>query len=106
MKSALVDCFDKVAWKDNDATKYRQLKQVLGLPVVETITLVHSSLTLEAGDSITLVASVSPSTIDSSTLDWWSSDENVATVQNGVVTAVSNGSATIYAAKDGIKAEC
>lgn len=106
VKTAMMACFDNVAWKDDDATEYRNLKRILGLPLVETITLSHDSVTIEAGDSFTLVASVSPNTIDSTTLEWWSGDENVATVKDGVVNAISNGNVVIYAAKDGIKAEC
>lgn len=32
-----MECFDEVAWKDDDATKYRALKKLLGLPLVESI---------------------------------------------------------------------
>ena len=37
VKSALMECFDEVAWKDDNATKYRALKKLLGLPLVESI---------------------------------------------------------------------
>lgn len=106
VKSALMDCFDSVSWKTDDVTKYRNLKKILGLPLTETITLSHSSLTIEAGDSVTLVASVYPDAVDASTLEWKSSDENIATVNDGVVTAISNGNVVICATKDGIKGEC
>ena len=39
VKSALMECFDEVAWKDDDATKYRTLKKLLGLPLVESIAI-------------------------------------------------------------------
>ena len=39
-------------------------------------------------------------------ITWTSSNENVATVDNGVVTAVGPGSATIYAEYNGEKASC
>lgn len=39
-------------------------------------------------------------------VEWLSSDDNVATVTNGVVTYVSEGSATITASSGGIQAKC
>lgn len=55
-----------------------------------------STLSLEVGDTSTLVASLTPSGI-SGTVTWTSSATSVATVTNGVVTAVAAGSATITA---------
>ena len=60
------------------------------------LTLNTSSLTFGAIGSQTLVATVEPSdTTDQ--LIWESSDDTVATVKNGVVTAVFNGNAVITA---------
>ena len=49
---------------------------------------------------------VTPSTVDASTLEWWSEDEAVATADNGTVTGVAVGTTTIWAGKDGVKASC
>lgn len=45
--------------------------------------------------SVTLTATVSPNYAANKALTWSSSDERVATVENGVVTAVGNGTAVI-----------
>lgn len=64
---------------------------------VESVTLNHTELSMVTGETVTLVASVSPITATDKTVTWTSSDEDVATVDNGTVTAVSGGTATITA---------
>lgn len=70
---------------------------------VSSITLNHSSLTLKEGRTETLSASVLPAYAEDLTYTWTSDATGVATVdQNGVVTAVSVGTAHIRAtANDG-----
>jgi len=63
---------------------------------VKTVTLNNSSLIVETGKTGTLVATVDP-TGTTETLTWTSSDPSVATVDNGVVTAVAEGKVTITA---------
>ena len=62
---------------------------------VTDVSLDKTSLDLEVGDSATLTATVQPSNADNQNVTWSSSDEAVATVANGVVTAVGAGTATI-----------
>ncbi len=63
---------------------------------VTGISLNKSRLSLYAGGSETLVASVAPSTASNKSVIWSSNKTSVATVdQNGKVTAVSLGTATI-----------
>lgn len=64
---------------------------------VEAITLDKDSLTLTAGTSETLTASVSPEDATDKTVTWTSDNDAVATVADGVVTAVAAGTATINA---------
>lgn len=73
---------------------------------VESVTVEPASLTLEVGQSETLTATVSPENADDKTVTWSSSDTDVATVEDGVVTAVSEGTATITATADGKSATC
>lgn len=73
--------------------------------VATTIMLNKSSLILHYGESETLIASVEPSNSTDS-VEWSSSDKDVATVQNGCVSAVSNGLTTITAKAGAQKAEC
>lgn len=73
---------------------------------VESVTVEPASLTLEVGQGETLTATVSPGNADDKTVIWRSSDTDVATVEDGVVTAVSEGTATITATADGKSATC
>ncbi len=61
-----------------------------------------TSGTVNAGDKITLTATVSPDDASNKAVTWTSSNENAATVADGVVTAVGAGTAIITAtAADG-----
>lgn len=64
---------------------------------VDGITLDQSSLKLDAGDKRTLIPTVTPSNATNKNVIWTSSDDKVATVDNGVITAISEGSAVIIA---------
>ena len=73
---------------------------------VESVSLDHNSITLEEGKSVTLVATISPNDADVQTVSWSTSDASVATVDNGKVTGVKEGSATITASAGGKSATC
>ena len=64
---------------------------------VTSVTLNKTSASLKAGEIVTLTATVNPSDATDKTVTWSTSDASVATVNNGVVTAVKVGSATITA---------
>ncbi len=69
------------------------------------VTLSETALSLHPTEKATLAATVAPeNTTD--TLVWTSSNDAVATVKDGVVTAKSEGTATITAACGSAKAEC
>lgn len=75
-------------------------------PLASKVTLSNTELTVEEGQSKTLVASLTP-TDTLETVSWTSSDEKIATVKDGKVTAVAAGIATITAkTESGIEAEC
>lgn len=73
---------------------------------VESVTLNHTELSMVTGETVTLVASVSPVTATDKTVVWESNNTEVATVENGVVTAVAAGNATITATAGGKSATC
>lgn len=50
-----------------------------------------------AGDTSTITPTLTPNNTTDTITSWVSSDTNVATVSNGVITSVANGSATITA---------
>ncbi|NBD25684.1 Ig-like domain-containing protein, partial [Paenibacillus glycinis] len=61
------------------------------------VTLDKTTLTLPVGATDKLTASVQPSDATNKAVTWTSSDDTVATVSNGNVTAVAIGTATITA---------
>lgn len=64
------------------------------IPVVG-VTLDQDSISLDVGDSHTLTAAVSPTYATNKNVTWSTSNSSVATVEEGVVTAVGTGTATI-----------
>lgn len=64
---------------------------------VESITLNKTQLSLVKGATETLTATVLPTTATDKAVTWESSDTAVATVKDGIVTAVAAGNATITA---------
>ena len=65
---------------------------------VTGVSLNHNALTLNVGDTNTLTATISPSNATNQSVIWSTNNSSVATVSNGVVTAVSTGSAIITVA--------
>lgn len=69
---------------------------------VESITLSETEMDLQAQKNASVRATVSPFNAGNKNLDWISSDESVAKVNAGRITAVGSGTATITAiAQDG-----
>ena len=70
---------------------------VINEKVVKEITLDKTTLSMSLGDQpVTLTATINPEEVADKTLIWSSSDEKVVTVdENGKVTAVDAGTATI-----------
>lgn len=73
---------------------------------VESITLNQDTLTLEEGETAELTAAVTPSNATNAAVTWVSGDETVATVDNGMVTAVAKGNCTITASVGDLSASC
>ena len=67
---------------------------------VTTITLTPPTLILYIGDTAALVATVHSTDIDKKTIIWTSSNNTVATVDNGKVTAIKQGTAIITVATE------
>jgi uncharacterized protein (TIGR02145 family) len=71
---------------------------------VTEVTLNKTSDTLVVGQTLTLIATVLPNDATDPAVTWSSSDTNVASVLNGVVTALNKGTATVTViTKDGNK---
>ena len=68
---------------------------------VTGVTLSETDMKLFRGQSGKIVATIVPNDATNKTISWSSSDETVATVEGGVVTAISAGKTTITATADG-----
>ncbi|MDE5581590.1 MAG: leucine-rich repeat protein [Treponemataceae bacterium] len=87
-----------------DGGKTATCKVTVNPMPVDSITLNPTTLTLTRGETGKLTATVTP---DNKTVTWSSSDASVATVDNdGTVTAVKVGTATITAQAGGKTATC
>ena len=64
---------------------------------VTSVTLDQTNASLRVGETVTLTATVKPDDATDKTMTWTTSDASVATIDNGVVTAIKLGSATITA---------
>lgn len=112
---ATVDANGKVtALKDGTAdvtAKVGEKTATCKLTVTEKpltgIALDESEITLKKNETKTLNVAFTPAdTTDDKTVEWSSSDEKVATVENGVVTAKDFGTATITAKVGSLTATC
>ena len=83
-----------------------QLSEVWAEVPVESVELSRDSLTLYAGERTALGVRISPENATEQTVLWESSDEAVAAVEDGVITAKTPGGARIAARADGCSAEC
>ena len=73
---------------------------------VSRVILSKTSLSLKAGQSEKLSATVEPDDATDKAITWTSSDETVATVNDGVVSAVKVGAASIIAKCGNASASC
>lgn len=73
---------------------------------VTSITLDKTSLSMKVGETETITATVNPDNATDKNVTWTSSDESVAKVADGKVTAVKSGKATITAKCEDKTAEC
>ena len=82
----------------DDENMYYNISLTVSAIPVETITLNQSSYTLYPEDELQLVATINPGNATNPLVNWTSSDDSVATVDDdGLVTAVAVGSASITA---------
>lgn len=96
-------------WSIDDGNGYPYLLGSVSSQSVTSVTFDINTITLSVGSSKTIKANVLPEDAVNKELYWESSNNDVATVSNGVVTAVGEGYATITATTtDGsnLKASC
>jgi hypothetical protein len=96
-------------WGIDGGVSYPFLQWENEITPVTEITLDKTTLSIEEGQEATITANITPQNATNKQLNWTSSDEAVATVENGVVSAVAVGTATITAAAtdgSGVTASC
>lgn len=86
-------------------TGVNPVKVVAGAPISVTgVSLSRSTATVDVGANVSLTATVTPSNATNRNVIWSSSNAAIASVSNGVVTGVAEGTATITATTaDGAK---
>lgn len=73
---------------------------------VTGVSLSPTTVALDVGGTSNLTATVQPSNATNKSVNWSTSNQSVATVNNGTVTAVGEGTATITATAGGKSATC
>lgn len=74
--------------------------------MASAVTLDKTELNLYTGDTAALTAAIQPEDTTDPAIAWTTTDAEVASVQNGVVTAGKTGTATITASCGEVKAQC
>ena len=75
---------------------YRLDESTIPDVVVEKVSIDPNQLTLRVGDNATLTATLTPADAVDQTVEWGSTDPEVATVTDGVVTALAKGTAYVW----------
>ena len=82
------------AWEIIEGERFPVLQGLL-FTYTNAVSLDKNTIEMNVGQTETLIATVSPADATNNTIEWSSSDENVVTVEDGIVTAASPGTATI-----------
>lgn len=84
-----------VTTEDGNKTATCEVSVTSGSIAVTGVTLNQSALSMYVDDTANLTASISPSGASNKNVTWSTTNSAVATINNGTVTAVSSGTATI-----------
>lgn len=103
----LVDTWNGGFTNDEEKTEYIALTGVTK-PVHVTGVSLSGTTSVKVGNTVTLTATVAPDNANNKNVTWTSSNEGVATVEDGVVTGVAAGTATITVTTEdgGFTASC
>ena len=95
--TALTEGEASIVVKTNDGGFTDTCKVVVKIPFIHvtSVTLDKTEITLHVEETTTLTATILPEAAMDKSVTWSSSNDEVATVSEGVVTAVAEGTATI-----------
>ena len=79
---------------------------VTGSKSIDSISLNYSAITLRVEQNVRLILSVFPEDIDNNDAQWTSSNETVAIISNGSLSALKEGTAVIIVTIAGKSAKC
>ncbi len=89
------------------APEWSKFENIIGDAIETTgISISRDSVEIPLGEQIELTATVTPANASCKEVTWYSTDPSVATVENGVVTAIGYGECDIYAYCMGMPAIC
>ena len=100
--------FTGITTEVNNLTCEIVVSEVVVPHPVTDVTVNPTSVTIKQGATATLTATVAPSNADDPSVTWSSDNQSVATVDNGIVTAVAPGTAniTVTTVDGGFTATC
>ena len=83
------------SFEDDDVTIADNVEDCI-IPIsITDITLTEESMTISKGETKAIELTILPNNATNKTLNYSSSDENVATIENGVITGIKGGTTTI-----------
>lgn len=86
---------------------WRNFESIVGDAIAPTeIVISHDSVEMQLGEQLHLIATILPNSATNKEVIWLSTDTNVATVDNGTVTATGYGECDIIASCYGMQAIC
>ncbi len=89
------------------APVWSKFENIVGDAVAPTgIAISRDSVEIQSGEEIELTATVTPANASCKDVTWYSTDTSVATVEDGVVTAIGYGECDIFAYCMGMPAVC
>lgn len=94
--NAIGECYVTVrSEEDSSKSAICHVQIVESVVYPESVSLTYDELTMYVGEQRTLKATVSPYNATTQGMEWNSSDENVATVTGGTISALAEGTTTI-----------
>lgn len=96
-------------WSIDEGSSYPYMQYAEDVVLATGIALDQSTISIKPGETVTLLATIIPDNATKKSVVWTSSNQYVATVENGVITALTTGTTTITATTtDGtnLTAEC
>ncbi len=101
-----VPAADFMSYKNGyEWSNFEKIVAVDGI-AAEEVSLNSTEISITVDETFTLTATVAPADTTDPTVTWTSSDESIATVEDGIVKGIAAGTATITATCGDVTAQC